>query len=233
MDSRIIPGFLAFAAAAAIAAMLLWPHIPALRAEAPAAVETEPPIPAVTVARAREGCLPETVLVTGWLTKGPDQKTPVSLEAEIPEMQMPRLAAGQPARIEVSGAGTVSGRVGLVAPEIDRATHLGRVRIDFDADARLKSSGFGRGTVETGRSCGVAIPLSAVLYRQDGTFVQVIRNDKVATRRVRVGLVRGASAVVQDGVADGDLVVAVAGTFLRDGDAAKPVVADEEIRGSS
>ena len=230
MDSRIIPGFLAAAAAAAIAAVLLWPHLSGPRAEAPAAAEV--PVPAVTAARAREGCLAETVLVTGWLAKGPDQKAAVSLEAEVPEMQMSKLAAGQPARIEVSGVGEVAGRVGLVSPDIDRTTHLGRVRIDFN-DSRLKSSGFGRGTVETGRSCGVTIPLSAILFRQDGTVVQLIRDGKVVTRRVRVGLVKGASAVVQDGVAAGDLVVAVAGPFLRDGDAAKPVVAEEETGGAS
>ena len=148
-------------------------------------------------------------------------------------MQMPKLAAGQPARIEISGVGEVAGRVGLVSPDIDRATHLGRVRIDLDNDPRLKSSGFGRGTVETGRSCGVTIPLSAVLYRQDGTFVQLVRDDRVATRRVQIGLVKGASAVVQDGLTAGDLVIAVAGPFLRDGDAAKPVVAEEETGGAS
>jgi hypothetical protein len=55
--------------------------------------------------------------------------------------------------------------------------------------------------------------------------VQVVQANRVATRRIATGLAAGALVQVREGLAEGDLVVARAGTFLRDGDAVRPVVA--------
>ena len=83
-----------------------------------------------------------------------------------------------------------------------------------------------RRTVNVGQSCGAAIPLSAVLYGTDGAVVQVVRDDRVETRRVRVGLLAGGTVEIREGLTEGDMVVARAGAFLREGDRVKPVVAD-------
>ena len=72
------------------------------------------------------------------------------------------------------------------------------------------------------RASGLAVPASAVLYGPDGASVQVVRDDRVETRPIKIGLAAGALVEVREGLAEGDLVVARSGTFLRDGDAVRP-----------
>ena len=76
-----------------------------------------------------------------------------------------------------------------------------------------------------GRSCGATIPLSAVLYGPEGAIVQVVRDERVETRRVRVGLLSGGNAEIREGLNEGDMVVARAGAFLREGDRVRPILA--------
>ena len=60
----------------------------------------------------------------------------------------------------------------------------------------------------------------------DGPTVQVVRDNRVETRKIKTGLAAGALVEVREGLDEGDLVVARAGTFLREGDAVRPVLAD-------
>ena len=46
----------------------------------------------------------------------------------------------------------------------------------------------GRAIIKTGQSCGVSVPLTAVLYGSAGTVVQVVRRARIETKRVEVGL---------------------------------------------
>jgi hypothetical protein len=55
--------------------------------------------------------------------------------------------------------------------------------------------------------------------------VQVVRGNRVETRAIKTGLAANALVEVREGLADGDLIVARAGTFLRDGDTVRPVPA--------
>jgi len=147
----------------------------------------------------------------------------VELHADVPATRIAKLAVGQTARVELAGLGEVTGRVRVVAPEIDLATQLGRTRISLGSDDKFKVGGFARAIVEVGRSCGATIPLSAVLYGPEGAVVQVVRDDRVETRRVRVGLLSGGNAEIREGLNEGDMVVARAGAFLREGDRVKPI----------
>jgi RND family efflux transporter MFP subunit len=146
----------------------------------------------------------------------------LEVEADIPETRIGSLAAGQAVRVVLPGAGEIAGRLRLVAPEIDRQTRLGRVRVAVPADARLRAGGTVSGAIETASRCGPAVPVSALLARPEGTAVQRVRDGRVETRGVTVGSVEGARAEVRDGLGEGDLVVARAGGFLRDGDRVRP-----------
>jgi hypothetical protein len=53
--------------------------------------------------------------------------------------------------------------------------------------------------------------------------VQVVRRERVETRRVEVGLLSGGLVEVRQGLAEGDVVVARAGALLREGDPVRPV----------
>jgi len=146
----------------------------------------------------------------------------VELQGDVPATRIGKLAVGQTARVELPGVGDVTGRVRQVAPEVDVNTQLGRARISLGNDDKLKVGSYARAIVEVNRSCGATIPLSAVLYGPEGAVVQVVRDDRVETRRVRVGLLAGGNAEIREGLNEGDLVVARAGAFLREGDRVRP-----------
>jgi HlyD family secretion protein len=147
----------------------------------------------------------------------------VELDAEVVETRLAAIAVGQEARVEVAGLGEVTGTVRLVSPEVEKATRLGRVRIFLGDDPGLRVGSFGRASIETASSSGLAVPASAVLYGSNGPTVQVVRGNRVETRAIKTGLAANALVEVREGLAEGDLVVARAGTFLRDGDTVRPV----------
>jgi RND family efflux transporter MFP subunit len=153
-------------------------------------------------------------------------KGEVELDAEVIETRLAAVKEGQAARVEVAGVGTIGGTVRLVSPEVDKATRLGRVRIFLGDNPGLRVGSFARGVIATANGSGLAVPASGILYGPDGPTVQVVRNNRVETRKVKTGLAGGALVEVREGLEEGDLVVARAGTFLREGDAVRPVVAD-------
>lgn len=153
----------------------------------------------------------------------------VELDAEVPETRLTRVAEGQPARVEVSGSGNFEGTVRLVSPEVEKATRLGRVRVFLGDKPGLRIGAFAKGLIETAKAKSLAVPQSALLYGDSGPTVQVVQDGKVATRRIETGLSAGGQVEIRSGLAAGDLVVAKAGTFLRDGDAVRTVLPDSEV----
>jgi RND family efflux transporter MFP subunit len=153
-------------------------------------------------------------------------KGEVELDAEVTETRMAALKIGQSARVEITGLGEIAGTVRLVSPEVDKSTRLGRVRIFLGDNPALRVGAFARGSIETASGRGLAVPASAILYGPEGASVQVVRANRVETRKVKTGLVAGALTEVREGLSEGDVVVARSGTFLRDGDAVRPVAGD-------
>ena len=156
-------------------------------------------------------------------------KGEVELDAEVTETRISSVRIGQPARVEVAGVGEIAGTVRIVSPEVDKATRLGRVRIYLGDNPALRVGAFARGTIETANSRGLAVPASAVLYTPEGASVQVVRDHRVETRPVKIGLAAGALAEVREGLSEGEMVVARSGTFLRDGDAVRPLVGKAKL----
>ncbi len=149
----------------------------------------------------------------------------IELEGEVPEIALPRLKAGAPARLEWEDGHVTPGAVRRVYPEVERATRLGKVRIRLEADPALHIGAFARGRVEVARREGVAVPLAAVLYAADGSAsVLAVADGRVSARRVETGLSAEGFTEVRSGIAAGEAVVARAGSFLRDGDRVRPVL---------
>jgi HlyD family secretion protein len=153
----------------------------------------------------------------------------IELDAEVPEEPLAKVKIGQKADIEVAGVGPVPGTVRLVSPEVDKATRLGRVRVFLGADKRIRIGAFGRGEIKTAESKGLAVPASAVLYDDGGATILIVRDGKVAASQVTTGLMAGGKVEIRSGVARDDVVVARAGTFLRDGDAVRPISANDAV----
>jgi HlyD family secretion protein len=149
----------------------------------------------------------------------------IELEGEVTDTQLVRLREGALAQVSIDQGRTIDGRVRNISPEVDRTTRLGRVRIALPRDPALRIGAFARGTVELARTTGVAVPLSAVLYSAKGALVQIVVDERIETRQVRTDL--SADGFIQvEGVSTGDMVVTRAGSFLRDGDAVRPVLAE-------
>lgn len=151
----------------------------------------------------------------------------IELDAEVPESLVPRLQVGQTVRVKAAGIEPIEGKVRLLPAEIDKATRMGRVRILLGDNPHLTIGAFARGEIVIGKGRGLAVPRSAVLYGPDGASVQTVQNNVVVTRRIKTGLDDGEFIEAREGLEEGALVVTKSGTFLRDGDAVRPTVADK------
>jgi len=147
----------------------------------------------------------------------------VELDAEVPAVHLLKLNPGATVRISRDDAPDMVGRVRLVSPQIDRATQLGHVRISVTNNPQLKVGMFARASIDAKRSCGVAVPRTAI----DHLTVQVVKGNTVETRKVRVGLVSDSNTEILEGLDVGETVVADAGSSLHDGDQIKTMFADE------
>ncbi|MBB4263399.1 MULTISPECIES: efflux RND transporter periplasmic adaptor subunit [unclassified Bradyrhizobium] len=143
---------------------------------------------------------------------------------------MRKLAVNQPATVRIAGAGDIDGKVRRIGPTVEPNIQQGMVYIGISSQKRLLLKASGRALIKTGQSCNVAVPLTAVQYSSAGTVVQVIRRNRVETKRVEVGLMSGGNIEVRDGLNVGDVVVARAGALLREGDPVRPVMAAEAAK---
>jgi len=151
----------------------------------------------------------------------------IELDAEVPYVHVLKLNPGATARITIDGGTEVLGRVRIVGPEIDRRTQLGKARLTIPRNPAIKVGMFARATIDANRSQGVSIPKSAL----DHSTVQVVRDNIVETRKVQVGLSSDTDIEIREGLKEGEIVVANAGTSLHDGDRIKPVFSDDFDRG--
>ena len=147
----------------------------------------------------------------------------IELDAEVPAVHVLKLNPGATVRVSRDNAPDLVGRVRLVSPQIDRATQLGHVRISLSGNPSLKVGSFARANIDARRSCGVAVPRTAI----DHLTVQVVKGNTVETRKVRVGLVSDTSTEILEGLAAGEIVVADAGSSLHDGDRIKTMFAGD------
>ena len=147
----------------------------------------------------------------------------IELDAEVPAVHMLKLNPGATVRISRDNGPDLVGRVRLVSPQIDRATQLGHIRISLSNNPTLKVGMFARANIDAKRSCGVAVPRTAI----DHLTVQVVKGNTVETRRVRTGLVSDTSTEILEGLDVGEIVVADAGSSLHDGDQIKTMFAED------
>jgi multidrug efflux pump subunit AcrA (membrane-fusion protein) len=147
----------------------------------------------------------------------------VELDAQVPAVHMLKLNPGATVRISRDDAPDLVGRVRLISPEIDRANQLGHIRISLTSNPSVKIGMFARASIDAKRSCGVAVPRTAI----DHLTVQVVKGNTVETRNVRIGLVSDTSTEILEGLDVGETVVADAGSSLHDGDQIKTMFAED------
>jgi HlyD family secretion protein len=154
----------------------------------------------------------------------------LELSAQISTKSLSKLSSGLPAKIKVVGVGELKGQVRFVPNTVDSTTQLGEVHFSISFDERLKPGMFARATINLGQRCDrVAVPRSALLYGEEGSLVQVVRDERIESRIVTTGLQSEGNVEILQGILEGDMVVARAGAFLRDGDRVTPVAVDDPV----
>ena len=148
----------------------------------------------------------------------------------VPTRDIEKLQVNQTARIKVIGAGEVDGRVRRLSTTVEPNSQLAQVFVAVTTSRRLLVNSSGRAQIKTGQSCGVSVPLTAILYGSAGTVVQVVRRARVETRRVETGLMSAGQVEITSGLQEGDIVVARAGALLREGDPVRPVTASADVK---
>lgn len=157
----------------------------------------------------------------------------IELDAEVTESVLNSLAEGQKVTVTLPGdRDTIEGTVRLISPLVDATTRLGRVRVALPPSDLLRSGSFARGAIEIARSRGIVLPNTAVVTDGDSSVVQVVRDGTIESRPIRIGINTGREVEILDGLAEGEAVVALAGTFVRDGDRVTPSeMQAAEVRG--
>jgi len=142
----------------------------------------------------------------------------------VPTADLARLQVKQPATVRVIGVtGDIDGQVRRIAPTVEPAVQLGQAFIGLTTNRRLLVNSAARAQIKIGQSCNVAVPLTAVQYGSAGTVVQVVKRQRIETKRVEIGLMSGGQIEIRDGLTEGEEVVARAGALFREGDAVRPV----------
>jgi multidrug efflux pump subunit AcrA (membrane-fusion protein) len=150
----------------------------------------------------------------------------IDLDAEVPAVHMSKLNTGATARISRANSADIVGRVRQVLPQIDRNTQLGHIRIALTGNPSIKIGMFAQASIDAKRSCGVAIPRTAI----DHLTVQVVKGNTVETRKVRVGLTSDRMTEILEGLDVDEVVVADAGSSLHDGDHIKTKFSEDGDR---
>jgi Cu(I)/Ag(I) efflux system membrane fusion protein len=141
----------------------------------------------------------------------------VWVEAEVYEAEMPLVSAGMRARVTLPylPGRAFDGSVAWVYPALSERTRTGRLRIEL-ANPELELRPDMLATVELRVPLGerLVLPLSAVLYAGDRSFVFLDRGEgRLEPRRVEVGVREGEEVEILSGIEEGQSVVASA-TFL-------------------
>ena len=138
----------------------------------------------------------------------------LELRADVAESDILRLAPGQKVRMQVAGlSAPLAGTVRLVEPTVDQSE-------------TVRSGMFAAAEVVVQTRTGLAVPISAIGGGAEGATALRVRDGVVSQVPVTLGVRDGDRVEVLDGLSEGDLVVAKAGAFVRDGDRINPVLAD-------
>ncbi len=142
----------------------------------------------------------------------------VELQAQIAELDIGRIKAGEAARV-VHGEDAVDGTVRLVSPVVDATSRLGLAYIALPAGSGLKPGMFASAEIAVGTVDALAVPQDALVFRdgRPGAFA-VGSDNRVSLRLVETGARQDGWVEVRAGLDPSDRIVVAGAGFLSDGD---------------
>jgi RND family efflux transporter MFP subunit len=143
----------------------------------------------------------------------------LELNAQIPEADLPLVRAGQTAKVTDEQGHSVEGRVRLVTPQVDAQTRLALARITLPVGAGFSSGAFARAQIDVGSQPVVAVPESAIVFRDGKPYVFVVDGSShVHQRSVAPGERVDGYVAINSGLNAGERAVTSGAGFLGEGD---------------
>ena len=151
-----------------------------------------------------------------------EQIAPVKLMVNVSEPNFPKVTKGMPVtvKLDVYEDEEFEGKVSLVYPTIDAATHTFPVEVTLaNANQRVRPGMFARVVMSFGTKNHVVVPDMAVVKRAGSgdRYVYVYNNGKVSYNKVELGRRMGTEYELISGVDNNSQVVIAGQTRLADG----------------
>jgi membrane fusion protein (multidrug efflux system) len=160
---------------------------------------------------------------------------PLLATLHVPERELSRLAAGQPA---VLSADALPGKrfVGVIdriSPVVDADSGTFRVTVELTDDTgRLRPGMFGRfDIVYDRRDNAVLVPVESVLMEDGEASVFVVEGQEATRRSVTVGYRNNGHLEILSGIEPGETVVVTGQASLRTGATVQVLGAEEPVAG--
>ena len=150
------------------------------------------------------------------------QLNPLKAIVNVSESYFTKVKVGMPVSIQldVYENETFTGKVSLIYPTIDAATHTFGVQVTINnSNMRVRPGMYGRVTLNLGTTQNIVLPDVAV-QKQSGSndkFVYVVVDGKAGYRKVELGQQLGDKFEILSGINDGDVVVTAGHSRLIDG----------------
>jgi len=151
----------------------------------------------------------------------------LTLDAQVPASDIPRVKVGQEVAFRVDGFGEriFAGKVVRINPSTEAGSRAMIVYIGVDnPDGLLRAGMFAKGAVTTEKSAArPLLPLTAVRAEKGSDVVYRIEGGKVVAQPVKLGLRNGDEGLVEalDGIAAGATVLALPLDGIKPGDRVK------------
>lgn len=148
----------------------------------------------------------------------------MEMMASLSEDDLAKLSVGVTAKVTPVGTEKVfTGQVWQISPIIDPQRRQGEARIALSYAPELRPGGFASAEIQSGTIVAPLLPESAILSDSRGSYVYVVGKDnKVARRAVKTGMITADGIVVADGLSGTERIVQRAGAFLADGETISP-----------
>ena len=149
----------------------------------------------------------------------------LELEATLSAADSVGVRAGQEATLQIEGtARPVLAKVARINPSAQAGSRSVLAYLTIADATGLRQGLFAQGTLGTGQTSALAVPLSAVRTDKPAPYVQVVENNQVAHKTVELGA-RGESGkeimVALKGINPGDVVISGNVGSLREGTAVR------------
>lgn len=159
----------------------------------------------------------------------------MELLADVNEDDLAVLRVGATAQVTPVGSGkTFTCQIWQISPMIDPADRQGVARCAMPYDPALRPGGFASAEISRGAVVAPILPESAIQSDERGSYVYTVgRDNRVARRNVRTGIVTEQGIAVVAGLNGTERIITRAGGFVNEGDKVNPVAANRGAQAAS